>query len=279
MTAEDVDAGWAPGQGRVERQLEVGGVLGGGMPLDRRPRPLRPRAGRRGRRSRSRRRRGRSGGRGLARARCPSPPRSRRRPPGAGPARAGSIGSPPVTTMTVLLALGAAMCRFPPPALPGSGSSGRWRALRRGHPLSPATPSSPSCCGPSYPPPVRSPHAAHALRGRARAVPRFGPGVHRQGAGPPPRGVGAGRHRRPGPVHQGRRPGVPRHGRARGARRRRRRRLPLQPRHRRGDPEGGRERRRPRVDAPQRHLPAVLPDAHAPTSRRPAGCRGSARAS
>ena len=70
--------------------------------------------------------------------------------------------------------------------------------------------------------------------------------------------------RRPGivphdAVRRGRAPRLPRHGDSRGVRRRRRRRLPLQPRHRRGDPGRGRRRRRPRHHAAQRHLPAVLP--------------------
>ena len=79
-------------------------------------------------------------------------------------------------------------------------------------------------------------HAAHPLRRRARAVPRsFRQFVDKEIV-PAPRAVGARRHRRPGAVRQGRaRTGflgmaVPEEYGGGG-----RRRLPLQPRHRRGD--------------------------------------------
>ena len=55
-------------------------------------------------------------------------------------------GSPPVTTITVESGriLACHVHRVPPLELPRSGSSGRWRRSRRGHPLSPAAPSSPA---------------------------------------------------------------------------------------------------------------------------------------
>ena len=96
---------------------------------------------------------------------------------------------------------------------------------------------------------------------------------------PRPR-VGGRRHRRPAscsPTAGAAR--LPRHGRPRGVRRRRRRRLPLQPGHRRGDPAAGVGGAGPRHHAAQRHLPAVLPRATAPTSRRRAGCPASRPAS
>ena len=82
-------------------------------------------------------------GRGPARGRCRSRPRSRRRPSATAARCAGSTASPPVITTTISLALGAAMCRFPPPALPGSGSSGRWRAVAGGPPSQPGYPELP----------------------------------------------------------------------------------------------------------------------------------------
>ncbi len=80
-------------------------------------------------------------------------------------------------------------CRFPPPALPGSGS---WvgGALSDGHPLSPAVPELPFVLGASYPPRLPSTRAAHPLRRRARPLPRVRPRLHRRRDRAPPRGVG-----------------------------------------------------------------------------------------
>ena len=68
-------------------------------------------------------------------------------PAGTTARRRGSIGSPPATTTTVVGRSGdvGTAHRFPPLALPRSGSRVGDAALRRGHPLSPAAPSSP--CG------------------------------------------------------------------------------------------------------------------------------------
>ncbi len=134
-----------------------------------------------------------------------------RAPAGRSRRWAGSTGSPPVTTTTVSLAPGAAMSRFPPPALPGSGSwvggvpsrratlSARLpraplRALVRvagGTTLGTSAPAR----SPGRPPRYRRSDGAHPLRRRPRALPAVGPRLHRQGDGPPPRGVGGGRDR------------------------------------------------------------------------------------
>ena len=132
-------------EGGVEGQLEVGGVLGDGVTLHAgagRHRPFQ--AGRRhrvevpdGEVHREAERQGLvdagvgsddAGAGQVGGRRCP-----------------GSTGSPPATTTTVSLALGAAISRFPPPALPGSGSWVDGVPSAGGPPSQPGYPSSPWC--------------------------------------------------------------------------------------------------------------------------------------
>ena len=157
----------------------------------------------------------------------------------------------------------------PPLALPRSGSAGRWR-----RPGGPATlsarlvPSSPWLVARQR---IRSTvgiGGAQAVRGRARHVPGLGASVHRQGDDPPQRRVGSRGHHAQRGVRQVGRQRLPRHGHPDGARWRRGGGLPLQRGHRGGDPARRDQRRRARLDAPQRHLPALLPH---PLRRRAEG--------
>ena len=206
-------------RGDRERQLEVGGVLGLRVALDRGPAARRPGPARPRRPSRSRRRRGRRG----ARAPGPGRRRSRRPPPARRPGRSGSCppssASPPVTTTIVLAA-----ARVPSVPIPSAGITrirflGRWRPLGSAT-LSARLPRAPLRAGGqrtsagSY----RRRRAAHPLRRRARAVPRVRPRLHRRRDRAPPRGVGARRDRRPRSLFtKAGAHGFLGHGRARGA--------------------------------------------------------------
>ena len=162
----------------VERQLQVGGVLGLRVALDRGPAARRPGPAPPRRPSRSRRRPGRRGARGPGpgRRRSRRPPPARR-PGGPGAARPSSA-SPPVTT-TIVLVLRVAiradsLRRHYPVQVPGSVAPSRMATLSAR-----LYPSSPSCwrhrtAG------LPSSHAAHPLRRRARPVPRVGPRLHRR---------------------------------------------------------------------------------------------------
>ena len=135
------------GQGGVEGQLEVGGVLGRRVALDRRARGRRPRpAPPATTESKSPTTRSIAQAERLGVVDARSRPRSRGVPVGSvRRGGRGSTGSPPVITTTMSLALGAAIEPIPSAGITRFRFLGRWRAVAGGHPLSPATPSSPSC--------------------------------------------------------------------------------------------------------------------------------------